>query len=88
MKNRISEAVARPVRTAGQGTVAWLVTEGIDSFLVDLDERQYGVAVGLLTVAFSFVQNVVENGWGKALLRDLPDEGAPVADTDDTPPAV
>lgn len=62
--------VTRPVRTAGQASVAWLVTEGVDSFFYDLDDRQYGVVLGLLTVLFSFIQVQVENRTNTGLLRD------------------
>lgn len=69
----VTAKVARPVRTAGQATVSWIVVEGIDAFLVDLDERQYGVAVAGLTVLFGWIQIVVENKFGAGILR-TPDE--------------
>ena len=68
-----NSSVTRPVRTGAQVSVAWLVTEGIDSFFFNFDDRQYGVVLGLLTVVFSWVQVVAENYFGKGLLRD-PDE--------------
>lgn len=69
----VSAKVARPVRTAGQASVAWLVTEGVDSFFYDFDDRQYGVVLGLLTVIFSWLQVLVENKAGAGVLR-TPDE--------------
>jgi hypothetical protein len=66
----MNASVTRPVRTAGQASVAWLVTEGIDSFFYDFDDRQYGVVLGLLTVAFSWVQVLIENKTDTGLLRD------------------
>jgi hypothetical protein len=63
-------SVTRPVRTAGQASVAWLVTEGVDSFFYDFDDRQYGVVLGLLTVVFSWVQVQLENHAGSGILRN------------------
>lgn len=68
----VSEVVARPVRTAGQGSLGWIVTELIDAFFVDLSEQQYGVLVLALTVVFGFIHVAVENGLRKAILRTIP----------------
>ncbi len=68
----ISDAVARPVRTATQGGLGWLIVEFIDAFLWNMDERQYGAAVALLTVIISWVQTQVENRAGTAFLREMP----------------
>lgn len=84
-RTTVSETVARPLRTAPQGGLAWAITEGIDAFIVDMNDRQYGILVVLLTIVVSFIQAVVENGIGKALLRTLPDHPQPVTDTDSTP---
>ena len=65
------DSVTRPVRTAGQASLAWLVTEGVDSFFYDFDDRQYGVVLGLLTVTFSWLQVQIENHANKGLLRDV-----------------
>lgn len=81
----VSEAIARPLRTAPQGGLAWAVTEGIDAFIVDMDERQYGVLIVLLTMVFSFVQTAIENGIGKAFLRRLPATEQPIVDEESTP---
>lgn len=80
MATRVSEAVARPVRTATQGGLSWAVVEGIDAFFWNMDERQYGVAIVLLGILFSFIQTAIEDGLGKAFLRDLPDTGVPVVE--------
>lgn len=66
----VATSVTRPVRTAGQASVAWLVTEGVDSFFYDFDDRQYGVVLGLLTVVFSWLQVVAENYTNTGVLRD------------------
>ena len=65
--------ITRPVRTAGQATVGWIVTEGIDAFFYDMDDRQYGVLLAGLTVLFSWLQVQVENFTDKGLLRN-PDD--------------
>lgn len=83
-RKTVSETIARPLRTAPQGGLAWAVTEGIDAFIVDMNDRQYGILIVLLTMLFSFLQTAVENGIGKALLRTLPDHPQPVTDTDAT----
>lgn len=63
-------SVGRPVRTAVQGTVAYALVEFVDAFAFDMSERQYGAAVVLLTLVLSWVQVLVEDFTGKALLRD------------------
>lgn len=78
-KTRISEAVARPLRTAPQGGAAWALTEGIDAFLWDMNDRQYGILVVLLTMVFSFIQVAIEDGISKAFLRNVTDT-VPVVD--------
>lgn len=84
-KPTVSEVLARPLRTAPQGGAAWAVTEGVDAFIWNMDDRQYGILVVLLTMLFSFVQAAIENGIGKAFLRTLPDHPQPITDTDATP---
>lgn len=80
--NTVSEAIARPIRTAGQGGLGWIATELIDSFGADLTERQYGVLVLAFGVLFSWVQTVVENRTGTGLLRTVPPTTAKVVDVD------
>lgn len=77
----VSEIVARPVRTAVQMTPAALITEAIDVFIVDLDERGYTVIFGLLTLVIGYIQVAIENYSGKALLRKVPAPKPPVIDS-------
>jgi hypothetical protein len=63
--------VARPARTAVQGSAAFAVTELLDSFsILPMDERQYGAVLLILTIVFGAIQIAVENHIGKGLLRD------------------
>ena len=78
MSNTVSEAVARPVRTATQGGLAWALVETTDAFIWNMDDRQYGVAIVLLGILFSFIQTAIEDGIGKAFLRDLPPQPQPI----------
>lgn len=82
MKQQVSEAVARPVRGLGQGGAGWVVTEAIEAFgLYDFTDRQYGLAVFLLSALFSFLQTTAENrGWLKPVLRSVPPKTVPVTD--------
>lgn len=73
----VPSAVARTARTGIQAAPAWAVVEGIDAFFYDLNDRQFGIAVILLTMLFSFIQNTIENGIGKGLFR-LPTAETPV----------
>lgn len=66
----MSAIVNRPVRTAAQSTVAFAVVEFTDSFnIISMDERQYGAAVVILTIVFSWVQVLVENKLNIGFLR-------------------
>jgi hypothetical protein len=80
----VSESLARPLRTAPQGGLAWALTEGIDAFVYDLSQQQYGIALVLLTMLFSFLQTAIEQGIGKAFLRTLPNTPEPVVGEDHT----
>lgn len=74
---KVSDAVARPVRTAIQMTPAAVVTECIDVFITDLDERGYMAAFAALTLLFGYIQNARENAKGRGWwLRDVPPGGA------------
>lgn len=81
--SKVSDAVARPIRTAAQGGTGWLVVEFIDAFLYDMTDRQYGIAVALATVILSWGQNLLENKFGAALLRELPTKGVDVVEKDE-----
>lgn len=70
---RVSEAIARPVRTAAQATPSWIFTEMIDAFLYDLSERQFAALVLFLTLLLGWGQNAWENRREAGLfLRDVP----------------
>ncbi len=79
-KARVSDTFARPIRTAPQGGLAWVLTEFADAFFYNFDDRQYGILVVLLTILVSFIQTTVENGIGKAFLRSIPPAIVPVVD--------
>lgn len=78
MVNTVKDAIARPIRSAGQGGVGWVLTEAIDAFVWNMDDRQYGVSVIILGAVASFVQNTWEDHTGKGLLRKVPAPDAPV----------
>jgi hypothetical protein len=77
---RVSEAVARPVRTAIQAAPAAAITEFVDAFIYDLNDRQYGALLVLLTLVIAWVQAAYENSRGKALwFRKVGPTTSPVA---------
>lgn len=86
-RKTVSEVLARPLRTAPQGGGAWAVTEFIDAFIHNMDDRQYGILVVLLTIFFSYAQTAIENYKGKAFLRQVPPLKVPVVDKTSAPPA-
>jgi len=69
----VSEAIARPVRTGIQMAPAAVVTELLDVFVIDFDERGYAAVFAGLTLLFAGIQNAMENakqrGWW---LRTVP----------------
>lgn len=69
MATRISEPKARTVRTAMQASPAFAIVEGIDAWVYDMNDRQYGAAIILLTMLFSFLQTTYEDYKGRAILR-------------------
>ena len=62
-------SIANPVRTVVQLVPAYVLTEFVDSFINDLSEKQYAALVGVLLLATSLIQNLIEQYKGKALLR-------------------
>jgi hypothetical protein len=85
MTATVSEAVARPVRGLGQGGVGWVVVEAIEAFnIYDFTEKQYGLAVVIISALVSFLQNLLENKLGKGLLRKVPPKEVPVVDSTST----
>ena len=78
-KPRVSDAVARPARTAIQGGAGYAVAELVDSF-VGLTDGQVFWLAAVLTLAFSYAQTLIENHLGAGLLRQVPPTTAPVVD--------
>lgn len=78
----VSDSVARPVRGGVQGGAAFLVVEAIEAFeIFDFTERQFGVTILVLSLVFSFIQNVLENkGLIAAFLKRAPQPPQPVID--------
>lgn len=79
----VSQAVARPVRTGTQFVAAAVLVEFTDSFFVDLTDRQYAAALGLLTMVIGYLQVLVENRFGKAFLRKPEPPARPVEVVED-----
>ena len=85
----VNEAVARPVRTVTQGVLAGAILELVDSTFWDMPERTYAALLVLLTAVIGAAQVSIENGIGKAFLRQLPTVETPLVDQvpDDEPDA-
>lgn len=66
----MSESGNRATRTAIQGTLAGAMVEFTDVFFYDMSDRQYGAAIVLLAMLFSYVQSFVEERRGAGLLRN------------------
>ena len=79
-KKKTAPATARGTRTGVQGGVAGAIVALLASFGLELTETQVGLAIVILTALFSYVQTVVEDHYGKALLREVPEGDQPVAD--------
>lgn len=79
--SKISQSIARPARTAGQGGLAYAIVEVIDAFGAGFTGRQYGALLLLLTIVVGALQVVVENRLGRALLRYIPPTDAPLVDS-------
>jgi hypothetical protein len=77
-ESQVSEAVARPARTAIQMAPAGVVTELIDIFVYNLDERGYTAVFAALTLLFAWAQTARENARGEAWwLRTVPPTKVP-----------
>lgn len=61
-------AVAGPVRTAVQLVPSAVITEVVDVFIYDFDERQYAAFAALLLLGFSWIQNFIESRKGVSFL--------------------
>lgn len=67
--SKVSRAVAGPVRTAVQLVPSAIITEFVDAFFFNFDERQYTAFAGMLLLLFSWGQNLYESKSGKSFLR-------------------
>lgn len=77
----ISEAVARPTRTALQGGPIWAVMELIEAYNVyDFTDRQWGITLLAGTAAVGWIQVRIENHLGKGFLRRVPPTESPIVD--------
>jgi hypothetical protein len=82
---RVSETLARPVRTAVQFIPSAVITEFIDAVIWNMDERQYAAVLALLTLIIGYFQILVENQVGVAFLRRLKPPVVPVISEEPTP---
>lgn len=80
MAAKVSDTTARTARTTVQGGAGWVIVEALNAFGWDMTQRQYGIAVVIAGVVFSFAQNLIENHFGKALLKEVPQPDQPVVD--------
>jgi len=86
-RTTVNQAVAAGTRTGLQSGAGWAITEAINAFhIMDMDPRQYGISVLILTSVFAFLQNQIENGIGKAFLKKLPLPGDAVVPVTDSQP--
>lgn len=84
--SQISQAVARPTRTAAQLALSGTIIEFIDSMIVDLNDRGYAASVALLAVLIGWAQVLIENHTGKGFLRKPEPPERPVAVVEDYEP--
>lgn len=76
----VSWAIAGPTRTLIQAAPAAAIVEFIESFFYDLSDQQYASLVVILTMVFGYIQALIENSTGKAILRKVPPTEVPVVD--------
>ena len=76
----VNDTAARTVRGGIQGSAGWVATEFIDAFFWNMNDRQYGILVVVLGVIIGFVQNVAENHFGVAFLKEIPQPDQPIVD--------
>lgn len=82
-RDAATPTVPAPVAGAGrvtqQGTVLFALVELLTAFgLLHLDGRQYAAVMLVGTPLVGFVQEMIENRFGRAWLRSLPDEPSQV----------
>lgn len=76
---RVSEAIARPARTAIQAAPAAAITEFVDAFFYDMADKQYAALLVMLTLMFGWAQALYENNRGRGLwFRKVGPTTAPV----------
>lgn len=76
-KRRVPEKVARPTRTAVQGTPAFLIVWMIDENFWNMNDQTFGVMVLLLTGLFSFLQTAYEDAKKVGFMREVPPTTVP-----------
>lgn len=81
---RVSEALARPVRTGGQLGVSYAIMAVVQSFH-QFTPEQFGALLGLLGLIVGAVQVAVENKLGVALLRTVSPKTTPVVSEEPAP---
>lgn len=77
---RVSDAVARPARTTVQMGLGAVIVEFLAAFWLTFDERQYAISVVVAGIVVGFLQVLIENRTGAALLRRVPPVKVPLAD--------
>ena len=80
-KTEVRPSRARGARTALQGGAGYAVAEFVDAVIYDMPGSGVALLAVILTALFSWAQTTVEDAVGVALLRDVPEPDAPVADT-------
>lgn len=71
----MNDTLKRPVRTAIQGGAGYATVEFVNAFhIYNMDERQYAIAVVVLTALYSWLQVMAENYLLKGFLREPEDE--------------
>jgi len=80
---KVSEGVARPVRTGVQGGTGLILAQFIDAWIYNMNDTQFGTLVAILTVVLSAAQTFVEDYTGKGILRAIPPKEVPVVDRDE-----
>ena len=67
----ISTTVANPIRTGVQLVPSAIITEFVDAFIYDMDEKQYLALAAMLLMFISYGQNLLENRRGSGFLREV-----------------
>lgn len=78
----VSQSVARPVRTAAQMVPSLVVTEFIDAFVYNLNDKQYAALAAILLLVFGFIQAHIEDVKGVGFFRSPNGEHVKVVEKD------